>query len=259
MLNKIYNEDCFKTMNRDSLQKSVDVILTSPPYNTSRVGATDKYNSRYDVFLDAKTPQEYIDWTVDLFNHYDRVLKPDGVVLYNISYSSEDSSTMWLVVADIISKTAFTTADCIVWKKTHAIPNNRSKNKLTRIIEYVFVFCRKTEIKTFNANKKVVSVIEKTGQKNFENVQNFIEAKNNDGSNELNKATFSTDFATKMLNMYAPENSLVYDSFMGVGTTAKACIQLGHSYVGSELSEKQIELFENEFNVKKQKNNRIEW
>lgn len=239
--NLIFNEDCIVTMNREEMQNSIDLVLTSPPYNTSRTGASDKYNSRYDTFQDSKSDEEYIDWTVNIFNSYDKVLKKDGVVLYNISYSSENSYLIWLVIASVIQKTNFTTADCIVWKKTHAIPNNRSKNKLTRIIEYVFVFCRKSEIKTFNCNKKIVSVIEKTGQANYENVTNFIEAKNNDESNTLNKATFSTDFVRKLLNIYAKNESVVYDSFMGVGTTAKGCLIEGHYYIGSELSSKQTD------------------
>jgi site-specific DNA-methyltransferase (adenine-specific) len=243
-MNKIFNESCLETMNRTELQNSVDLIITSPPYNTSRVGASDKHNSRYDVFQDFKSDQEYIDWTIDIFNGYDKVLKENGCVLYNLSYSSENTHLMWLVVSDIIRRTNFTTADCIIWKKTHAIPNNRSKNKLTRIIEYVFVFCRKTEIKTFHSNKKVVSVIEKTGQANYENIYNFIEARNNDGSNNLNKATFSTDFVKKLLSIYGVPNSLVYDSFMGIGTTAKACNEMGYDYVGSEISEKQVEYSE---------------
>jgi DNA modification methylase len=179
-------------MNRPELQGEVDIVITSPPYNTSRVGATDKYSSRYDLFQDFKTDQEYIDWTCDVFNGYDKILKPNGCVLYNMSYSSEKTHLIWLVIADIIRRTNFITADCIVWKKSNAIPNNVSKNKLTRIVEYIFVFSRKSEFKTFDANKKITGRIERTGQANYENIYNFIEARNNDGSNSLNKATFST-------------------------------------------------------------------
>jgi len=242
-MNTIFNESCLDTMKRPELRSKVDLVITSPPYNTSRVGATDKYNSRYDTFQDFKSDEDYINWTIDIFNGYDNVLRKDGCVLYNISYSSEKPYLIWLVIADIIKKTNFTTADCVVWKKSTALPNNRSKNKLTRIIEYVFVFVRKSEIKTFDANKKVVSVIEKTGQANYENVYNFFEAKNNDGSNSLNKATFSTDFVKKLIEMYAKDNSLIYDSFMGIGTTAKGCVETKNKYVGSELSSAQISDF----------------
>ena len=74
---------------------------------------------------------------------------------------------------------------------------------------------------------------------NFENIFNFIEAANNDGSNDLNKATFSTEFARKLLLMYADEGFVIYDSFMGTGTTAEAAIIERMKYVGTELSEAQ--------------------
>jgi site-specific DNA-methyltransferase (adenine-specific) len=238
-------------MNRPELQGQVDCVITSPPYNTSRVGATDKYSSRYDVFQDFKTDQEYIDWTCEVFNGYDKILKPNGCVLYNLSYSSEKTHLIWLVIADIIRRTNFITADCIVWKKSNAIPNNVSKNKLTRIVEYVFVFSRKNEFKTFEANKKITGRIERTGQANYENIYNFIEARNNDGSNPLNKATFSTELITKLMDIYVKPESLVYDSFMGIGTTAKACMERGMNYVGSEISKQQIDHFE-EWKINKQ-------
>jgi len=151
---------------------------------------------------------------------------------------------IWLVVADIIRRTNFTTSDCIVWKKGHAIPNNRSKNKLTRLVEYIFVFARKSELKTFHANKKVKSYIERTGQANYENVYNFVEAKNNDGSNKLNKATFSTELVVKLMDLFGKEGGLVYDPFMGIGTTGNAAIEFGMDYVGSEISDKQVEYSE---------------
>ena len=44
----------------------------------------------------------------------------------------------------------------------------------------------------------------------------------------------------KLIGIYAKPNSLIYDSFMGIGTTAKGCIETQNNYVGSELSEAQI-------------------
>jgi len=243
-MNTIFNEDCLVTMDREELQNKVDLIITSPPYNTSRVSATDPYGSRYDEYSDKMTDDEYIDWTIKIFEGFDKVLKKDGCILYNISYSSENTHLIWLVVADIIRRTNFITSDCIVWKKNHTIPNNRSKNKFTRIIEYVFVFARKSELKTFHTNKKIKSYIERTGQANYENVYNFIEAKNNDGSNKLNKATFSTDLVLKLLDLFGKEGGMLYDPFMGVGTSANGAIEFGMDYIGSEISEKQVEYSE---------------
>ena len=143
-------------------------------------------------------------------------------------------------LSDVIDNTNFTIADRIVWKKASALPNNVSHNKLTRITEDIYVFCRKNEFKTFNANKTVSSV-RKTGQKMYNNVFNFIEAKNNDGSCKLNKATYSSELCEKLLTIYAKDNAIIYDPFMGTGTTGIACYNMGLDCFGSELSEAQVE------------------
>lgn len=246
-INYIYAEDCFVTMeNMIKENFKVDNIITSPFYNTcrsSKCHITEKsrnnYEGRYDVHLDSMTDEEYIDFTIKLFNHYDKILEKDGCVLYNLNYGSENTHLMWLVISAIIQKTNFTIADDIIWKKKSALPNNTSKNKLTRIVEHIFVICRKDEFKTFNSNKKVKSV-RSTGQKMYENVYNFIEAKNNDGSCKLNKATYSTDLILKLLDIYVKKGSIVYDSFMGTGTTANACVEYGCDYIGSEISVEQV-------------------
>jgi DNA modification methylase len=68
-------------------------------------------------------------------------------------------------------------------------------------------------------------------------------ARNNDGSNPYNKATYSTELCDKLLGIYAKEGSIVYDPFMGTGTTAMSCLKRDLNYIGSELSSNQIEYF----------------
>lgn len=250
---KFYNEDCNVTMERmknGSHGLKMDVILTSPPYNTGRPSTSersrDNMEGRYDIHLDNMTQNDYCDWCVELFNNFDKVLSKNGVVLWNVSYGSdgtvntESIGLMWLAIADIIRHTNFTVADRIIWKKKSALPNNVSPNKLTRIVEDVFVFVRKDEYKTFNCNKEV-SKVGKNKQTFYKNYFNFIEAKNNDGSCKLNKATYSSDLCEQLLSIYGKKGNWVYDPFMGTGTTAVACYHLGMNCVGSELSEAQVE------------------
>jgi len=241
-LNKIHNEDCLSTM----LKIKCDLVLTSPPYNTSRKGSSlDSAcaNIRYDDFDDCKTDKEYIDWTISIFKGFNECLNENGTILYNLSYSSENTYLMWLVIAEIINKTDFIVADKITWKKPSTSPNSCSPNKLTRICEDVFIFCRKTEISTFYMNKEISSE-RKTGQIAYKNYFNFIEAKNNDGSNDIHKATFSSELVRKLLRLYAKPNSVCYDPFMGTGTTAVGCILEKINYIGSEISKLYIDFSE---------------
>lgn len=248
---KFVHGDCLIFM-EDMAKKNrkVDVVLTSPPYNTSRPNKSESslknHEGRYKVYDDIKTGDEYCNWCVDIFNHFDAILKPNGVVLWNVSYgtdatvNTEGIGLMWNSISDIIRNTNFTVADKIVWKKKSALPNNVSPNKLTRICEEVFVFCRKSEYKTFHANKEV-SKIGKNGQQFYKVLYNYIEAPNNDGSNSLNKATYSSDLCIQLLNMYAPKNGLVLDPFSGTGTTGIACEILGLNHVGTEIDAEQVE------------------
>ena len=75
----------------------------------------------------------------------------------------------------------------------------------------------------------------------YENYFNFIEAKNNDGANKLNKATYSTELMLKLFDVYVKKGSLVYDPFSGTCTTENACIIYGCDYIGSEISKAQVD------------------
>ena len=235
-LNKIYNEDCLTTLSK--LKKGdINIVLTSPPYNIIRPNSTDR---GYDLYKDGMFNEEYSQWCCSIFNEFDRILSQNGCVIWNMSYGCENTECMSLTIADIIRNTNFTLADIITWKKRTATPNNVSKNKLTRICEFVYIFCRRNEFSTFLTNKQIVNQRE-SKQNIYENIYNFIEAPNNDGSTELNKATFSTIFVRKLLNIYAPKDSIIYDPFMGTGTTAIGCIKDKYNYIGSEISAQQCE------------------
>jgi site-specific DNA-methyltransferase (adenine-specific) len=163
--------------------------------------------------------------------------------LFNFNYGSNHPSITNYFVVNIENETSFKLYDTIQWKKSAALPNNVSPNRLTRITEPVFVFAK---TKDFVSNKQVKSQ-SRTGQNFYENVFNFIVAPNNDGSNNLNKATFSTELVTQLLNLYVPQNetSVIFDPFGGIGTTAKACDKYGVQWISSELDKEQVDFFNN--------------
>lgn len=221
--------------------KSIGLVLTSPPYNKSRKGGkTEDYTAMYKNYHDNMSYEDYMKWLMEIFKEYDRILEENGVVLFNINYSTDKKPNLapFDLIMRLEHESNFTLADNICWKKQTALPNNVS-NKLTRIWENVLVFVRKKEYKTFNINKKVKSV-SRTGQKYYENMYNYIEAKNNDGANKLNKATFSSDLVSQLLDMYYVRGT-VLDNFNGTGTTTKTCFEKNIPCVGIEKDEEQCE------------------
>lgn len=244
-INKLLNEDCIATMKRMSLENfKVDTILTSPPYNmTSRKGGISD-TGRYDVYEDWKTEDDYLNWIVEVFRYFDTILNHNRTVLFNFSYSIENPSLPYKLVTKLEKQTNFRLIDTIIWKKKSGLPFPANNHRLSRNYEFVFVFARKDEMNTYENNRKVSSVSQKTGQKYYEVAYNFITADNNDGKCKLNQATFSSDLCRQLMNIYTKEGWTVYDPFMGSGTTAYACKQLGLNYVGSEISLKQCEYAE---------------
>lgn len=241
--NVLYNDDNRVILNKLQEEKvKVDCIITSPPYNTSlRMGRSDTYNKRYDMYDDYIDNKEYVDFMIDIFNSLDKVLIENGTILFNMSYGTEtveSATAIWDTIYHINHNTKFVVVDTIAWEKSRALPNNVSPNKLTRIIEYVFVIVRKQEFKTFTSNKKIASISSK-GQKFYTTTTNHIKAKNNDGRNHLNSATFSTDLVRQLLELYVPKGKLVMDIFNGTGTTCNACKLYGYKFIGIELSKEQ--------------------
>ena len=237
-LSELYNGDCVAIMQELVDRRiTLDKVITSPPYNIIRPSSDDR---GYDLYKDGMTNEEYSNWIVKIFNLYDNLLNKNGCIMWNMSYGSENTTCMNLTIADILRKTNFTLADIIVWKKNCATPNNVSPNKMTRICEFVYVFCRKEEFNTFTSNKKVVSQ-STTGQDIYENVFNFINAANNDESTDLNKATFSTDFVNELIDRYVLPTDIIMDNFSGTGTTMIAAERRNRKGIYIELSEAQCE------------------
>lgn len=240
MIDTFNNENCFDTINKIKEKGiKINIVLTSPPYNTSRKSSKDKYMQRYIEHIDILTDEEYIDNTVNLFNGFNDILEKNGVILYNMSYSTSKPYLMYSVISEIIKKTNFVIVDTIVWKKNNAIPDNRSSNRLTRIFEFVFVFARKNEDKSFQSNKAITS-LSNTGIYTYTPITNFIEARNNSEVTSLNKATFSVEFCDELLKIYAKKDDIIYDPFMGTGTTAVSAKKNRCFFIGSEICKKQI-------------------
>lgn len=248
---KIYNESCFETFGKLKNRRQVDLVITSPPYNTNKksggkrnlqtVSNPNGYYDylRYDTMQDDMTQDEYCEFLIAVFENLDEIVSDDGVILLNLSYGNENPDGMWLAVAAIIENTCWTVADCISWQKSNALPNNNSKNRLTRICEFVFLFCRDWELSSFYASKEIVSW-RKSGQPVYSGGTNLIKARNNDGDKcPYNKAVFSTELVGKLLDLYAPDGATVYDPFIGTGTTAVASVLRGYNCIGSEISANQ--------------------
>ncbi len=234
-LNKIYNEINIVTMKKMD-DESIDGIITSPPYNIGKKRKDGYYNTGYQD-IDNLSTDEYLKVRTLEFKEFSRILKKGGVICYNLSYMHDNPILPNLLISKIHEETDLTLGDIIYWKKKTSIPFQSSPNKLSRIVEPIYVFVHKSHINTFKANKEVSKINARTKQLFFKKYDNYLEAKNNDGFKTQLKAVYSSELVTKLINIYFPKGSIIYDPFMGSGTTAIGCIMNGCSYIGSEMKE----------------------
>lgn len=238
--NIIYNENCIDTLNKLD-NKSINGIITSPPYNLTTKRKDGYYNNGYSD-IDNLSEDHYLTIRTNEFKQFERVLKDDGVICYNISYHTLNPILPTLLVTKIHNETNLTIADIICWKKKTSVPFQSSSTNLSRITELIYIFVKKDRIKDFKTNKKVSKINEKTGQKFYRKYVNYIEAKNNDGYICKLKASYSQDLVNQLIDIYFPENSLIYDPFTGIGTTQLSCIENKCNYIGSELDKEHFDI-----------------
>lgn len=230
--NQIYCGDTVETMKKIK-DKSINLILTSPPYLASIRKDNHKYPGAKDLIKDNQPVKEYISWLVDVFKEYERILTDDGVIAFNYSYTTFNPSLPYILINEVFENTSLEIYDTASWKKKSCVPLSGHPNRMTRIVEMVYIFAKTPN---FSANK-IVSSLSKTGQKYFNTYYNFIEAKNNDGKVEGHEATFSTEFANYFIDLYSKPNDIVLDNFSGTGTTSYAASKMGRQYIGIDLVE----------------------
>jgi len=108
-VNRIFNEDCITGMKKLP-EKSVDICVTSPPYNLT---------INYGVYDDNKPREEYLGWLEEVFIEIKRCLKDDGHFWLNVGYSNVDP-WVGMDVAQIARK-HFTLQNNFVWVKSISI------------------------------------------------------------------------------------------------------------------------------------------
>ena len=253
MKNELLFGDCIKKM--DVIPDNhVDGVITSPPYNFGHnplhQAKDHKLNKLYKTFHDNMTNEEYLDFSLQVFRSYERVVKNSGVVCYVLGYNSKNASLPYQVVNHVENNTNFILADTIVWKKKFSYPLQTSSTHLSRICEFVFVFVHRDNKNSFVTNKEKGKINEKTGQQFYKHYTNIIEAKNNDGIRSSLNATFSVDLVKQIIEIYFPEESIILDNFMGIGTTPVACKHTNRKFIGIELEREYFDITKNRIDEK---------
>jgi site-specific DNA-methyltransferase (adenine-specific) len=258
-INKMYNEDCLLTMLGIN-DNSVDMVLTSPPYDDLRTynkhlsGNKTEYNGYSFPFEEIAK---------ELF----RIVKKGGVVIWVVGDATNKGSETGTSFRQALyfKECGFDLYDTMIYQKTGTpFPQ---KNRYNQIFEYMFVFS-KGKPNTFNPiMKKNVTAGAVRHSRKYRNVDgDMVDGFNGKPIKEYgidnniwvirngmykstkdiiafeHPAIFPEELVIKHIISWTKENDLIYDPFMGSGTTAKAAIQLNRNWIGSEIDENYCEI-----------------
>ena len=242
MLNKIHVENCLDTMKRMP-DKFIDLVVTSPPYDNLRT-----YNG-YSF--------DFESIAAELF----RVVKPGGVVVWVVgdaTLNGSESGTSFRQALHFMSL-GFNLHDTMIWEKTGRLP---TQDRYYAIFEYMFVFSKgKPKSMNFicdhvNKNSGQIRAKDNTINrgKRLAGTGTFVTKSvsrrpniwkiHNSGNKSGHPAVFPESLASDHIVSWSNEGDVVYDPFMGSGTTALAAVKLGRRWVGSEISQEYADIAE---------------
>jgi len=230
----IYNEDCIKTLKRME-DNSVDCVITSPPYNMNLRIRKGKYCSRqivkelstkYDGFSDNLPIEEYYEFHSSVMRELLRVSK---VVFYNIQIVTGSKRSIFKMIGEFNENLK----DIIVWDKGVAQPAMQ-KQVLNRRTELILVF------------ESDYPISRQFRYANFERgtLSDIWEIKRGKKISKDHGAVFPEELVEKIIENFTKEGDVIYDPFMGTGTTAVVSKKMNRKYIGSELSKSYIEVSE---------------
>jgi len=220
IINKVHNADCLTFM-KDIPNKSVDLVITSPPYYNS----AHKYQrgTGFHYTQDVGEPLYIIYDMLEVV--YDK-LKKDGIICLDLCFSYGETGVMrpFDIINRARNKIGYFVNDLIIWHKNNPIPLH---NRLTNAYELIFVLSK------YPVGKYYV-------KEYTHNVWKFPVSSGVKG----HSAVFPLELPIKCIETFSKEGDLILDPFLGSGTTAVAAQNLHRNFIGIEISKEYVKIAE---------------
>ncbi len=202
-INKVIHGDCLEVM-KQMPDKCVDLVLTDPPYGI-------EYKSNWGTNHELIANDNNLDWLSRFTLELSRVVKTDAhlYIFCNMNCLEQFKEEF---------SRYFKLKNILVWDKQSFGAGDTTGAGYAPQYELVLFF-------SSGKNKL-----------NSERIGEVIRVPRT--FNELHPTQKPVELMKLLVSNSSNENEIVFDPFLGSGTTAVACKQLGRNYIGIELSEK---------------------
>lgn len=236
----IYNMDCIEGLKKiSSTDFKFDSTITSPPYNIGK---------EYEKIMNL---DDFIKWLVEIGELVFTTTKSSGSYLFNVGYLEVKDKGRAVPIPYLLwDKMKFYLHQEIIWNYGAGVS---AKKYLSPRNEKVLWYVKDKENYTFNLDairdpnvkypnqKKNGKLRCNTLGKNPSDVWQI--AKVTSGANRSSEermphpAQFPEDLITRLVLGFSNEEEIIFDPFMGSGTTAKVAMNNNRKFLGFEIRE----------------------
>jgi len=231
MLNLIHG-DCLEVM-KTLPDASIDLTVTSPPYNMRTRVRNGKYTTReksehfskkYEHFDDALPINEFYEFHSKVLNELLRVSK---IVCYNFQIVTGSKEAFFKMIGDFNRQIK----DIIIWDKNTGQPAMHS-NILNSCYEFILVMENDSI-----AGRHITNAKFKRGEMN-----NILRIKRGKKIHGSHGAVFPEDLVKELILAFSSEQNVILDPFMGTGTTGVVAKKLNRKFIGIELTKEYLNI-----------------
>lgn len=223
--NKIYCGDCLELM-KEMEDNSVDLCITSPPYNINLRLHGDKYTKRskcetgpcnkYNTYSDDLSIDEYFKFQRDFLNESIRVC---DTTFYIIQLVTGNKPALFKLIGEFSEEIK----EVIIWDKKHGEPAI-GEGVLNSVFEFIIILSKtNTKQRQFKNSNFPRGTLD-----NIFRINKQLKNKYEHG------ATFPDELIIKIITNFSKPKDTILDPFLGTGTTAVACINTGRNFIGVE-------------------------
>lgn len=228
----IYNDNCLQTLSEID-NNTIDLVITSPPYNMNLRIRNGKYCSR-QIVKEFSSKYEGFDDNLPIDDFYSfhsnvisELLRTSKIIFYNIQIVTGSKRAFFKIIGEYSDYLK----DIIIWDKGVSQPS-MLPGVLNRQSELILVFDNDNAISRkfdkYNFKRGCLSDIWKISR-----------GKKIDKSHG---AVFPEELVENILLNFSNEHDIVYDPFMGVGTTAFVAKKMNRKFIGSEINKKYYDI-----------------
>ena len=238
-MNKIFHSS--SELMKELEDKSVDLMVTSPPYNIN-INYGNKWEngkliaSKGKKYKDNLEEEQYREMIQNCINETKRVLKDNGQIWFNIKNRYDKGNMIppfWILdyFQDMYLK------NIIIWNFDWG--GSTSKRFCSRY-EYVFFFTKNKDDYKFNLDDVKIPALNyrpdryKSQLKNPSDVWRMSLVSGNSPERTEHPAQYPEELIERIIKTGSNPNDLILDPFMGSGTTAVVAKKLGRNYIGYE-------------------------